>query len=151
VERERPAPASRPFAYHLAVRAGLRDTDAMGHVNNAVYLTWLEEVRTRYVLDRTGGGRLSDLGFVLAAAELAFRAPVYFEETVDLWVAPCRIGRTSWDLLYEARAREGGRLVLEARTVQVQYDYSLKKPVPIPEDWRHWLEKDRIEPDGSRP
>ncbi len=140
-----PARPARPFPYHLAVRATLRDTDGMGHVNNAVYLSWLEEIRTLYVRDRRGRGGLSDLDFVLAAARLEFRSPVHLHETVDLWLAPCRIGRSSWELAYEGRARADGRLVLEARTVQVQYDYAARTPVPIPQDWRRRLEADRLD------
>lgn len=149
MERESPARPSRPYPYHLAIRATLRDTDAMGHVNNAVYLSWLEQIRTLYVHGRRGGRGLSDLDFVLAAARLEFRSPVHLHETVDLYVAPCRIGRSSWDLAYEARARADGRLVLEARTVQVQYDYAARKPVPIPQAWRRSLEADRIDVEGG--
>lgn len=148
MERDSPARPSLPYPYHLAVRATLRDTDAMGHANNAVYLSWFEEIRTLDVRDRRGGGGLPDLDVLLAAARLEFRSPVHLHETVDLWLAPCRIGRSSWDLAYEARARADGRLVLETRTVQVQYDYRNRKPVPIPEPWRRSLEADRLDVEG---
>ena len=130
---------------HLAVVATLRDTDAMGHVNNAVYLTWLEEIRTRYVIDRRGFRGLEDVDFVLGSAALAYRSPVRLDETVDLWCGPTRIGNKSWDLRYVGKAREDGRVVLEASTVQVQYDYHRRAAVSIPARWRRMLEEDRVE------
>ncbi len=60
-----PAAPSRPFAWHHEVKATLRDTDGMGHVNNAVFLSWMEEARTGYVVDRRGFARLEDVDFVL--------------------------------------------------------------------------------------
>ncbi len=145
MDEGRPAAPSRPYPYHFAVRATLRDTDGMGHVNNAVYLSWLEEIRTGYVFDRRGRLELAEVDFVVASAHLDFRSPVHLHETVDLWLAPCRLGRSSWDLLYEGRARADGRRVLDARTVQVQYDYARRVSFPIPDDWRRLLEGDLVE------
>lgn len=145
-DSSRPADPSRPFRYHLAVQATLRDTDGLGHVNNGVYLTWLEEVRTRYVYDRRGLARLDEVDFILASARLDFRSPVFLHETVDLWCSPARVGRRSWDLAYEGRARRDGRLVVEASTVQVHFDYAVRKSVPLPAGWRALLEQDLLEP-----
>ncbi len=139
-----PAPASRKFPYHLALRATLRDTDGVGHVNNAVYLTWTEEARTAYALERCGLSSLSELDFILAAAQLDYRSPVELNEIVDLWCGPSRVGARSWEMRYEGRARGDGRLVFEARTVQVHYDYRERRSAPISAPWRRILEEDLI-------
>ena len=144
-----PAP-SRKHAFHIEVRATLRDTDGMGHVNNGVYLSWCEEARTRYVFERRGLTVMSELDFILASARLDFRSPVLLHEIVDLWCSPSRIGRSSWEMLYEGRARRDGRLVVEASSVQVQYDYSIRAPVAIPPDWRKCLEADLLAHSVSR-
>ena len=115
-----------------ATQATLRDTDGMGHVNNAVYVSWIEEIRTRYVFERRGLAGLAEVDFVLASASLDFRSPVHLLETVDLRCAPTRVGRSSWGMAYEGRARPDGRLVLEATTVQVQYDYEKRSPQRLP-------------------
>jgi len=137
-----PATPSRAFAWHHVVRATLRDTDGMGHVNNAVYLSWMEEARTGYVIDRRGFRGLEDVDFVLASATVDYRSPVFLGETVDVWCVPSRVGDSSWDLDYEARVRGDGRLVLEGRTVQVQYDYRNRRPAALPEEWRRLLQED---------
>ncbi|MBI3448173.1 MAG: acyl-CoA thioesterase [Acidobacteria bacterium] len=135
---------SKRYAYHLAVEATLRDTDAFGHVNNGVYVSWIEEVRTKYVFDRRGLKDTHELAFILASARLDFRSPVMMLETVDLFCAPSRVGRSSWDLVYEGRARKDGRLVVEAQSTQVQYDYKERKAVPIPDDLKKILENDLV-------
>ena len=133
-------------AFALPITATLRDTDAFGHVNNAVYVNWLEEVRTSYVTTRRGLKTMAEVDFILASITIHFRSPVYMLETIDMRCAPVRIGRTSWDLTYEGRAREGGRLVLEAVSTQVQYDYMARAKAPIPETWRALLTADLVHP-----
>jgi acyl-CoA thioester hydrolase len=129
-------------AHALAIRATLRDTDALGHVNNAVYVNWFEEVRTSYVCARRGLKTMAEVDFILASTTIHFRSPVYMLETVDMRCAPVRIGRSSWDLAYEGRARQGGRLVVEGVSTQVQYDYAAHAATPIPTEWRALLTLD---------
>jgi acyl-CoA thioester hydrolase len=129
-------------AHTLSVRATLRDTDAFGHVNNSVYVNWFEEVRTSYVVSRRNLRSIADVDFILAATTVHFRSPVYLHETIELRCAPIRIGNRSWDLAYEGRAEEGGRLVVEGVSTQVQYDYAVRAPAPIPDAWRGLLTAD---------
>lgn len=137
-----PAVPSRPYAYRMALQANLRDTDALGHVNNVVYLSWCEQARTRYVLERRHLTDLAQVDFILASATLHWRSPVLLLEWVDVWCTPSRVGEKSWELLYEARARGDGRLVLEASSVQVQFDYGTRRPVAVSPDLRRLLEED---------
>lgn len=133
------------WAYVLPVQATLRDTDALGHVNNVVYVSWFEEVRTSYVCARRGFASMAEVDFILASTTVHFRSPVFMLETIDMRCTPVRLGRTSWDLAYEGRAREGGRLVVEGVSTQVQYDYATRVPAPIPAAWRAMLAAD-LEP-----
>jgi acyl-CoA thioester hydrolase len=143
-DRDSPAVPSRRFPGHLAVEATLRDTDLAGHVNNGVYLNWFEEVRTRYVVSRLSDPGAGEVSFILASSTLNFRSPVRLLEVVDLYCGPARVGKKSWELAYELRARSDGRLVCDGRSVQVQYDYESGKTVPLSEDWRLVLEEDLL-------
>ena len=129
-------------AHTLAIQATLRDTDVFGHVNNAVYVSWFEEVRTSYVCARRGLKAAAEVDFILASTTIHFRTPVYMLETIDMRCAPVRIGNSSWDLAYEGRAKEGGRLVVEGVSTQVQYDYTARVKAPIPAAWRALLTTD---------
>ena len=138
--------APQRWAHALSIQATLRDTDALGHVNNAVYVNWFEEVRTSYVCTRRGFQTMDQVDFILASTTAHFRAPVYMLEPIEMRCVPVRLGRTSWDLAYEGRSAKDGRLVVEGTSTQVQYDYMKHEPVPIPDGWRALLEADRVTP-----
>jgi len=119
------------FVFRLPVR--FNDVDAMGHVNNAVYLTYIEEARIAFL--RPLGPTYEHI--ILARAEIDYRSPLRDGEELEVGVRCTRLGRSSFDLAYELRA--GGRLVAEAKSVQVSYDYEQSAPRPIPDAWRERL------------
>ena len=117
-------------------RARFRDVDAMGHVNNAVYLTYVEEGRAAWMLN-LGLAAGHDFPIIIARAEIDFRSPIRFNEEIEIGVRAGRFGTKSFDLEYELRA--GGRIVAEAKTTCVAYDYERGETVTIPDDWREVL------------
>jgi acyl-CoA thioester hydrolase len=118
-----------PFVHRETVR--FRDLDGMGHVNNAVYSTYLEQARLAW-FGEDDEMPLRDV--ILARTEIDFRSPLGVGETVAIGVRPSRLGTKSFELEYELRA--DGRLVAEAKSVLVGYDYERGESRPIPERWR---------------
>ena len=131
------------WAYTYRTVATMRDTDGLGHVNNAVYVSWFEEARTLWVLESMGLTEISQFAFVLASTSLDFRAPVYLGETVEIRLAVIRLGTKSWELGYEGRVVGDGRLCVEGRSVQVQFDFARRISVPLEGNWRRVLEAAR--------
>ncbi len=123
------------FVHRDTIR--FRDLDAMGHVNNAVYLTYMESARVAFLVDLEAAKGFADLGIIVARIEIDFRAPLGFGEEVEVGVRAGRFGTKSFDLEYELWA--GSRLVAEAKSVCVGYDYSIGESVPIPDTWRERL------------
>ena len=122
-----------PFVHRETVR--FRDLDALGHVNNAVYLTYLEQARVAFLLPE--GADYSHM--ILARCEIDFRSQLSLGETVDIAVTPTRVGTKSFELAYEMKT--GDRVVAEARTVLVAYDYERGESRPLPDAWRKLLEQ----------
>jgi acyl-CoA thioester hydrolase len=120
------------FVHRETVR--FRDLDGMGHVNNAVFSTYLEQARLAW-FGTAETLPLSDV--ILARTEIEFRSPVAIGETVEIGVRASRLGTKSFELEYELQA--GGRLVAEAKSVLVGYDYSRGESSTIPERWRRRL------------
>jgi acyl-CoA thioester hydrolase len=116
------------FVHRLDVR--FRDCDPMGHANNAVYLTYLEQARFAHWRDLLPQG---NPGVILARAEIDFRLPARYGDVLEIRMGLERMGRTSFTYAYEVFDQHG-RLVANARTVQVMYDYAAGKPVPISEE-----------------
>ena len=123
------------FVHREAVR--FRDLDPMGHVNNAVFLTYIESARAAFLQHLGAVQTLEDLAIIVARIEIDFRAPVRFGDEVEVSARVSRFGEKSFDLEHELRV--GGTLVAEARTVLVTYDYERREPVAIPEAWREKL------------
>ena len=121
-----------PFVHRETVR--FRDLDGMGHVNNAVYSTYLEQARLAWFgVDEEMP--LTDV--ILAHTEIDFRSPLVVGETVSIGVRPSRLGTKSFELEYELRSDD--RLVAEAKSVLVGYDYASGESTPIPGRWRERL------------
>ncbi len=121
--------ADYPHVHRDSVR--FRDCDAMGHVNNAVYSTYLEEARIGVL------GALHD--FILARVEIDFRAELRMGEEVEVRTRCSRVGTKSFDLEHVIAA--DGRVVAEAKSVLVSYDYERGESVPVPGELRARLER----------
>ena len=123
--------------HHTSLQVRFRDIDAFGHVNNAVFFSYVELARIRYLLDvlepDTGFDRLP---LILARVELDFRSPIEFGEDVVVDSRVDRIGRTSFAMSHRMTAGTDDRLVGDVQTVLVTYDYSTARPIPVPDDWR---------------
>ena len=128
------------FTHRLEVR--FRDCDPLGHVNNAVYLTYLEQAR--FGLWRKLWGMDPEAppahapGVILARAEVDYKIPARFGDELEVRIFLARVGRTSFTYTYEV-VDDRRRIVAAATTVQVMYDYKLARPVPIPDDVRAML------------
>ena len=127
------------FAFVHTERVRFRDLDGMGHVNNAVFSTYLEQARLAwYARTPFGGDELPLTDVILARTEIDFRSPLGLADgTVEIGVRPVRLGTKSFELDYELRAR--GRIVAEAKSVLVGYDYERGASIPIPDRWRRRL------------
>jgi acyl-CoA thioester hydrolase len=120
-----------PFVRRERVR--FRDCDAMGHVNNAVFSTYLEEARI---------GALGGLSpFILARVEIDFRAELRAGEEIEVGTRCSRVGTKSFDL--EHRIVAGDRVVADAKSVLVAYDYERGESVPLSDELKSRLRDGR--------
>jgi acyl-CoA thioester hydrolase len=128
------------FSHPIEVR--FRDCDPLGHVNNAAYLTYLEQARLFYWRSLWGFGldeRSTSPGVIMARAEIDYRLPARYGQTLEVRIDLAAIGKTSFTYDYEI-VDEQQQVVASARTVQVMYDYGAAKPVPIPAEIRQKMQ-----------
>jgi acyl-CoA thioester hydrolase len=125
------------FEHELEVR--FRDCDGLGHVNNAVYLTYLEQARFAFWQRLTGVSGIPR-SFIVARVECDYRAQATAGDRLVVRLRVTAVGKSSFTFEYEivnARTRE---VVATARTVQVMYDYQAGRSIPVPDDIRARLE-----------
>jgi len=106
-----------------------RDTDAQGHVNTAVFLTYLEEGRDAFYVQAMG----ADPNYVVARIEVDLRAEVrHPDQQVTVRIQPERLGITSLTTR-ETILTLSGEVAAEARVVSVRWDPERRQPVPFTE------------------
>lgn len=152
------------FPCVVPVEVRFRDLDAMGHVNNAVYLTYFEQARLAFWLALHPGSAPGEvvepatIGFVLARVECDFASPVRLGETLLVGCRAGDFGTSSFAFDYRIVAAPASvdaevRLVASGRTVQVTWDWIEGKKTPVPEELRKRIEAFQLAPPrgGSRP
>lgn len=121
------------YPYTLTLEVAFRDIDVMGHVNNAVYVTYLETVRIKFLVEALGLNGLGGIPVIMAQAIVDYKAPAFYAEQLTVGTGVSRFGTKSFDMLYEIRGADG-RLVVSAKTVQVAYDYERAQTIAVPDD-----------------
>jgi len=122
------------FRHLEAVR--FRDLDALGHVNNAVFLTYFEMARGAY-WKALGLRDWSSLGtYLVARAEVDFRSPVGLADRPVCHVHVGSIGTRSFTMDYLLVETGSGRVIAEGRTVQVMVDDTLRRSRPLSDEMK---------------
>jgi acyl-CoA thioester hydrolase len=125
------------FNVTVPIAVTFRDVDAMGHTNNAVYLTWFECGRIGYWKAIRGDhANYADVPFVLARTEIDFLAPTFAGEHLSVGTRVTRLGTRSFDMQYRIERRDDGLLVARGHSVQVMYDYGARTTTPMEPEFR---------------
>jgi len=126
------------FVHRERVRFG--DLDAMRHLNNVVFLRYYESARIAYIRflspehDPASPGAF---GMIFAECHINYRAPVHFDEELDVACSVSHIARSSFRIPFAMRV--GERLCAEGYGVLVGFDYATQRATPLPDDFRERL------------
>jgi acyl-CoA thioester hydrolase len=118
------------------------DLDAMGHVNNAKYLTFAQEARFLWATEEFSGvmKETSLIGMVVARAEIDFISPIYEGgKFVDVEITVGKIGNSSFDMLFIIS--DNGTVLAKVKTVQVTVSVETMKSRPLTDNEREFLTK----------
>ena len=127
------------YRHRTRLEVRFRDIDAFGHVNNAAFVTYLEQARIRYLIDTLEVDMPQRLPLILAALKVDFRSPILFGEWVEIGTRVDWIGNSSFGVSHRMEvgpADSAARLAAEADTVLVAYDYATEGPIRVPDEWR---------------
>ena len=133
--------SAETYAFSTDIEVQISEIDRGDHVNNAVFVEYLQQARIKY-LDELVGYYDSDTYIVVVTLELEFLKPVSWRETVTVDVRIPKLGTSSFCIEY--RLRVGETVVARAETVMVTFDRASEESIPIPHSWR-----DRIETDNN--
>ncbi|MGY4384958.1 acyl-CoA thioester hydrolase [Pedobacter sp. UYP24] len=122
------------FQFKTTIETRFADFDMMGHVNNAVYLTYMEIARTKYWTSAIKWD-WKRTGVIIAKASLDYIVPVLQGDNIHMYVRTSRIGTSSFDLEYLlVKIKDGQEIICsKGKTICVAFDYQTKSSTPIPE------------------
>jgi len=138
-EAQRPSAAARRVRHGRRVRfdeelpVRYRDLDTLGNVDDAVYATYLEQARIRYV-DHLLGPVVTDDGIMLANLEIDFQRPVPLDAgSVRVECGVLEVGESSFRMGYRVYG-DGDSPAATGESVQVAWDGDSSRPLPA--EWR---------------
>jgi acyl-CoA thioester hydrolase len=139
--RSRPPEGDFHFRHPIEIRYG--DTDALGHVNNAVYFSYFEMARGGYYTAVVGhpfgtGPDAERRTYVIAEARISYRSPAFYGEPLACAVRTGWVSRSAFCLQYRVEVGASpigvARLAADGETVQVFYDLVRGRPMRTPPD-----------------
>ena len=120
--------------FTVPVTTRYSDIDMNGHVNNAVYFTYMENARTELLFNEFTHYLKRDTVFIIAEANCRYKRPVLLSDNIvcDMnfeLLSPLRIS-----VSYYFRNTEKSILHAEGRTIMVMVNKQTNRPVAIPQE-----------------
>ncbi len=118
-------------AFELEMPVRKEEIDRMGHVNNVVYLRWVQEAAVRHWYAVASEEEKASLLWVVKRHEIDYRRPAFVGDAVIVrtWVGEAS-GR-SFERLTEMTRKSDGKLLAKARTLWSPVDFATKTPVEV--------------------
>ncbi len=112
------------------------DIDEQNHVNNTVYLRWIQDVATAHWRAVASPKAQETIGWVVLRHEIDYKGPATLGDEMMLrtWVG--KATRLTFERFTEIRRNRDGRLLSEARTLWCPIDAQTGRPVRVSEEVR---------------
>ena len=127
--------------YTVDIKPRFRDLDGMGHMNNSVFITYLEIARTDWFLEEFSIATPKEFDFIIARVEMDFKGAIGLNALVRVEMIVTDIGSKSWKFSYELTDVNTNAIYASAKSVQVAYDYSTGKSKMLSEKYISILNK----------
>ena len=118
---------NNPYIYEIQVR--FNDTDGLGHLNNAIYVTYMELARTYWHYENIGLESAQSFNWILGSVSVRFIQEGQLTDKIRVYMWVSRIGSKSWDFSYAIVA--GDQIIAKATSTQIGFNYQEKKSVEI--------------------
>lgn len=129
------------MAFNHSVKIQLRfaDTDMLGHINNANFLTYMEVARMSY-FQRVFGNTIDwkKEGIILAKAVVEYKQPIFIEDDIHVHICIDHISSKSFNMSYQFVKENTNDKIIAAQgsTLMVCYDYISNHSIVMPQRWK---------------
>lgn len=126
------------FNHITPIQLRFNDFDALGHVNNSIYLSFYDLGKTEYFnLVLPGVNVSNDVGVVIADIHVSFLLPVFPGEHVAVETAVVEIGNKSFKLFQQLIDTVTNEVKCVCHTVMVCFDAKTNSTRPVSDEWRN--------------
>jgi acyl-CoA thioester hydrolase len=134
------------FKVTTKVQVRFSDLDAMGHVNNAKFFTYMEQGRVAYFkkipeLDFMAHTGNPGASVILASIQCDFLAPALLDEILNVGVRITSLGRSRIEMDYKIWKEDNQKDVAKGKSTLVYYDYRTGKSLPLPDSLKQSFAK----------
>ena len=125
-----------PHAFEITVPVQPADIDQQNHVNNTVYLRWVQEVATAHWESLAPAAARETIGWVVLRHEIDYKTPACLGDAIVLrtWVGQAT--RVTFERFTEMRRASDHELFAQARTLWVPVNTASAKPTRVPPEVR---------------
>jgi acyl-CoA thioester hydrolase len=118
-------------SFEMTIPVLSADIDEQNHVNNTVYLRWIQDVATAHWRAIAGPEAQETIGWVVLRHEIDYKAPAAFGDEIVLrtWVG--KATRLTFERFTEIRRNSDGQLLSKARTLWCPIDMQTGRPVRV--------------------
>jgi acyl-CoA thioester hydrolase len=128
--------AHPPLPFELTVTVQPADIDRQNHVNNTVYVRWIQEVATAHWQARAPADARDAIGWVVLRHEIDYKSSAALGDEIVLrtWVG--KATRITFERFTEMRRASDSELLSQARTIWVPINPDTGKPTRVPSEVR---------------
>jgi acyl-CoA thioester hydrolase len=127
------------YRHRLPVQIRFNDIDILGHLNNVIYLQFMDLGKANYFRQFMDGGRFNwdTLGLVIANINIDYVAPAFIHEDLEVLTAVASIGHKSLVLDQRVVSITTGEVKAMAKVTMVCYNTRTGATEEISDEWRH--------------
>ena len=123
------------FDFWSSMKTRWRDMDALGHLNHAIYLEYMETARVDVYIQLGFSGVRKDMdeSTILGSMDIHYLSQVKHPASLDVGHRICRVGSKSFDFLAAIFKKNEEKPVCSALFKMVAFNYDLNKAIPVPD------------------
>lgn len=132
------------FKHSVKIQLRFVDTDMLGHINNANFLTYMEVARMSYFNEVLGDAvDWKKEGIILAKATVEYKVPIFIEDNLYVQICVDHISSKSFHISYRFIKENSPERIVAAlgSTLMVCYDYQENRSIVMPTVWREKISR----------
>ncbi len=127
----------------VEIQVRFRDLDAYGHVNNAVYPSYLEVARVDLIHDMFVRDMAKNIQYLLTSIQLDYLQPILLDDKVLVHCKFDEVGKVRFKVKYKVHNGEG-KVFAKGCSKHALFDGNKKKPMRLPEEWKAEVTKSGV-------